>query len=119
MLVARKDPTRHPRTAARWLRRYLEEHPDATIEEAALAASCLVALPGVGYAEAAATLKAMAERASRRRAEKGRSVSPGRVAQISAQAFKKPPGPTSAYPKAQLASVHGHLLHLRVVPREG
>jgi hypothetical protein len=71
MLVARKDPARHPRTAARWLLRYLEEHPDANIEEAALAASCLVALPGVGYAEAAATLKAMAERASRRRRESG------------------------------------------------
>jgi hypothetical protein len=26
------------------LQRYLEEHPEATIEEAALAASCLVAL---------------------------------------------------------------------------
>jgi hypothetical protein len=37
----------------------LEEHPDATIEEAALAASCLVALPGVRYLEAAQTLKAM------------------------------------------------------------
>jgi hypothetical protein len=40
MLIARKDPTRHSRFAARWLRRLLGEHPDATIEEAALAASC-------------------------------------------------------------------------------
>jgi hypothetical protein len=41
MLVARKDSSRYPRVAARWLQRLLEEHPDPTIEEAALAASCL------------------------------------------------------------------------------
>jgi hypothetical protein len=71
LLVARKDPARYPRLAARWLLRFLEEHPVATIEEAALAASCLAALPGGGYAEAAQTLKAMAEKASRRRRESG------------------------------------------------
>jgi hypothetical protein len=38
----------------------LEEHPDLTIEEAALAASCLVALPGAD-GEAAQALKAMSE----------------------------------------------------------
>ena len=54
-----------------FLPRPLEEDPQATIEEAALAASCLAALPGVGYPEAAQTLKAMAERASRRRREQG------------------------------------------------
>jgi hypothetical protein len=58
MLIARKDSSRYPRVAARWLQRLLEEHPDATIEEAALAASCLVALPGVGHREAAQTLQA-------------------------------------------------------------
>jgi hypothetical protein len=67
MLIARKDSSRYPRVAARWLQRLLEEHPDATIEEAALAASCLVALPGVCYLEAAQTLKAMAETATSRR----------------------------------------------------
>jgi hypothetical protein len=46
VLVARKDPRRHPRVAARWLLRLLEEQPDVTIEEAALAAACLVALTG-------------------------------------------------------------------------
>jgi hypothetical protein len=51
------------------LLRFLEEHPEATIEEAALAASCLAALPGAGFDEAAQTLNAMAERASRRRRE--------------------------------------------------
>lgn len=65
MLIARKDPSRYPHVAARWLRRLLEEHPDVTIEEAALAASCLVALPGASYREAAQTLKAMAETATR------------------------------------------------------
>ena len=64
-----KDPRRHPRVAARWLLRFLEEHPPATIEEAALAASSLVALTGAGHEEAAQTLRAMAEeRLSRRRA---------------------------------------------------
>jgi hypothetical protein len=67
ILVARKDPPRHPRVAARWLLRYLEEHPAATIEEAALAASSLVALTSAGYEEAGQTLRAMAERATSRR----------------------------------------------------
>jgi hypothetical protein len=71
MLVARKDPARHPRLAARWLLRFLEEHPEATIQEATLAASCLAALPGGTYREAAQTLKGMAETATRRRREQG------------------------------------------------
>ena len=71
LLVARKDPQRHERMAARWLLRLLEEDPDATIQEAALAASSLASLPGTGYPEAAQTLKAMAERASSRRRTRG------------------------------------------------
>jgi hypothetical protein len=67
MLIARKDPLRYPRVAARWLQRLLEEHPALTIEEAALVASCLVALPGAGYRKAAHTLKAMAETPTSRR----------------------------------------------------
>jgi hypothetical protein len=55
ILIARKDPRRHPRVAARWLVRFLEEHPDATIEEAALAASSLIALTGRSYREATVT----------------------------------------------------------------
>jgi hypothetical protein len=47
--------------------RYLEEDPHATIDEAALAASNLVALTGVAHEEAAQTLRAMAERATNRR----------------------------------------------------
>jgi hypothetical protein len=71
LLVARKDPHRHERMAARWLLRLLEEDPDVTIQEAALAASSLAALPGAGYPEAAQTLKAMSERASGRRRSRG------------------------------------------------
>jgi hypothetical protein len=71
VLVARKDPGRHQRVASRWLLRYLGEDPHATIEEAALAASSLVALTGVVHQEAAQTLRAMAERATSRRRERG------------------------------------------------
>ena len=69
LLVARKHPRRHPRMAARWLLRYLQEDPGATVDEAALAASSLVAPTGAGYQGAAQTLEAMAERATRRRRE--------------------------------------------------
>jgi hypothetical protein len=61
VLVARKDPPRHQRVAARWLLRYLEEDPHATIDEAVLVASSLVALTGVAHEEAAQTLRAMAK----------------------------------------------------------
>jgi hypothetical protein len=47
VLIAREEPHRHPRVAARWLLRYLEVDPKATIGEAALAASSLVAHTGV------------------------------------------------------------------------
>lgn len=49
LLVARKDSRRHPRIAARGWARYLEEDPTATIEEAGLVASALLALPGAGF----------------------------------------------------------------------
>jgi hypothetical protein len=71
VLVARKDPRRHQRVAARWLLRLLDEDPHATIEEAALAASSLVALTGVAHQQAAETLRAMAERATSRRRGRG------------------------------------------------
>jgi hypothetical protein len=71
LLIARKDPDRHQRVAARWLLRLLEEHPDVTIEEAGLAASCLIALTGARYQEAVQTLGAMAERATRRARARG------------------------------------------------
>lgn len=67
VLVTRKDPRRHQRVASRWLLRFLEEDPYATIDEAVLAASSLIALTGVAYQEAAQTLRGMAERATSRR----------------------------------------------------
>jgi len=71
MLIARKDSGRFPRVAARWLQRLLEEDPALTIEEAGLAASSLLALPGAGHLEATQTLKAMADTASSRRRTRG------------------------------------------------
>jgi hypothetical protein len=35
LLIARKEPRRHLRVAARWLLRYLEEDDQATIDELA------------------------------------------------------------------------------------
>jgi hypothetical protein len=48
------------------------EDDEATIDELAFAASCLAALTGNSYPEAAQALRDMAEKASRRR--KGRGV---------------------------------------------
>jgi hypothetical protein len=39
ILIARKEPRRHPRVAARWLMRYLEDCEEATIDEAAMVAA--------------------------------------------------------------------------------
>jgi len=71
LLIARKEPRRHPRIAARWLLRYLEEDDEATIDELVSAASCLAALTGSGYAEAAQALRDITEKATRRRKGRG------------------------------------------------
>jgi hypothetical protein len=71
MLAARKDPRRHPRVAARWLLRYLEECDEATIDEAAMLAACLAALAGDRRGDAALTLRAMADGATNRRGTRG------------------------------------------------
>jgi hypothetical protein len=63
ILIARKTPQRHSRAAARWLRRYLEAMPDATLEDVALAAGCLASLDTAHHEGAASTLRAMAARA--------------------------------------------------------
>jgi hypothetical protein len=60
-LIAFKAPQRHARVAARWLLRWLEQHDDATIDDAALAAVCLAALGGRRHEHALATLRALAE----------------------------------------------------------
>ena len=61
-LIAFKAPHRHARVAARWLLRWLEQHDQATIDDAALAAACLSALGGRHHEPALATLRALAER---------------------------------------------------------
>jgi hypothetical protein len=61
-LIALKDPRRRSRVAARWLQRFLDEHPKATIEEAGLAAAALAALGGPGHEDAAAALISIADR---------------------------------------------------------
>jgi hypothetical protein len=61
VLIAQMDPRRHPRVAGRWLLRFLEERSEATIEEAAMAASCLAALGSDCHREAARTLRALAQ----------------------------------------------------------
>jgi hypothetical protein len=71
LLIARKDPRRHPRVAARWLRRYLDEHHETTIDEAALVAWSMAALLGREHETAVETLRAMAKRGSRRRRDRG------------------------------------------------
>jgi hypothetical protein len=58
MLIARKDPRRHPRVATRWLLRYLEECDDATIEEVPMVAARLAAVTGGRHRDAALTLRA-------------------------------------------------------------
>jgi hypothetical protein len=65
ILIARKDPRRHPRVAARWLSRYLEEADGVTIDEAAMVAGCLGALAGDRHQDAALSLRSMADRAAR------------------------------------------------------
>ena len=67
LLIARKDQRRHPRVAARWLLRYLEEDDEATIDELVFASSCLAALTGNRYQEAAQALRDMTEKATRGR----------------------------------------------------
>ena len=68
-LIALKDPRRRPRVAARWLQRFLEEHPSATIEEVLLAAGALAALGGPGHEDAAAALISMTDRVTAPRAQ--------------------------------------------------
>jgi hypothetical protein len=71
LLIARKEPHRHPRVAARWLLRYLEERPEATIEEVIMVAGSLSALASDRQKEAARTLRDMAERAAGRGRSRG------------------------------------------------
>jgi hypothetical protein len=71
ILIAARDPRRHPRVSARWLVRYLETNDRATIDDAALTASCLAALGGARHEEAAMTLRVLAKVASGELPERG------------------------------------------------
>ena len=64
-LIAFKDPRRHGRAGARWLRRYLEEHPDAGLDDVSFITGGLSALGGRRHASALTALQAMAGPASR------------------------------------------------------
>jgi hypothetical protein len=91
VLVARKDPRRHPRVASRWLLRLLEEDPHATIEDAVLAASSLIALTGC---------RPPGGRADRRDAHWGRYRPPdGRIHQVKSKKARTG-GPFSVDQKA-------------------
>ena len=57
ILIAGTDPRRHPRVAARWLLRYLEEDDKAPINELVFVSSCLAALTGNSYVDEAQALR--------------------------------------------------------------
>jgi hypothetical protein len=63
-LICKKQPERGRRVAARLLQRYLEQTPDATIQDAAVVASLLTALGGSRHDQALAALLDMTGRAS-------------------------------------------------------
>jgi hypothetical protein len=71
ILIAECEPRRHARVWARWLLRYLEVRADATIDDAAMVADCLVALGGDRHAEAALALRAVAKTDTRSRGPTG------------------------------------------------
>jgi hypothetical protein len=64
-LIAFKDPRRHGRAGARWIRRYLEVHSDAGLDDVAFINGCLSALGGRDHATAVAALRSIAERVQR------------------------------------------------------
>jgi hypothetical protein len=65
-LIAARDPRRHGRAGARWVRRYLDEHPDAGLDDLAFVVGCLSALGGKSNGGALTALRDVAEAASRR-----------------------------------------------------
>jgi hypothetical protein len=60
-LIAFKDPRRHGRAGVRWIRRYLEAHPDAGLDDVAFVAGCLSALGGRRHGTALAALRTLAD----------------------------------------------------------
>jgi hypothetical protein len=64
-LIAFKDPRRHGRAGARWMRRSLEENENAGLDDVLFVAGCLSALGGRDHAAALAALRDVAERSGR------------------------------------------------------
>ena len=61
-LIAKHDPrVRGRRASARWLRRWLEERPRATIDDAVMTAGLLAALGGPAHAAALSALRELAK----------------------------------------------------------
>jgi len=67
-LIAQKDPFRHGRAGARWIRRYLDENTKAGLDDVAFVAGCLAALGGREHGTALTALRAVSKVASTRRA---------------------------------------------------
>jgi hypothetical protein len=70
-LIARKDPRRYRRVAARWMFRYLQETDTATLEDVQAVTVGLSALGGPRHDEALLALRGMAEEAAQRRVSDG------------------------------------------------
>ena len=71
ILIAEKDPRRHPKVSARWLLLYLETRDEPTIDDALMVAASLAALSGDRHAEAVLFLRAVAKMATSRRSLTG------------------------------------------------
>lgn len=65
-LIAQKDPFRHGRAGARWVRRYLEEQPAAGLDDVTFVTGCLSALGGPEHGTALTALRAVSESTFRR-----------------------------------------------------
>jgi hypothetical protein len=61
-LIAFKDPRRHGRAGARWMRRYLEENDSAGLDDVVFVAGCLSALGGRDHEAATSALRTMADK---------------------------------------------------------
>jgi hypothetical protein len=61
-LVALRNRERSRRMAARWLQRWLDDTPGATIDDAVMVAGCLAALGGPRHEAAVLSLRAVSGR---------------------------------------------------------
>ena len=63
-LIALKDPRRHGRAGARWIRRYLDENKSASLDDVVFVVGCLSALGGREHGVALTALRAIASSAA-------------------------------------------------------